>query len=167
MTGAFAKHYMRYLRIESGAFILDPMESFSIPGQKPDKYPVSEQVWSLTQFYSVDFSQLRISVKKCVFYKRTIKVCVSCCWRCPGTSALSAAHLTVSMCLCSSGSNARGEGPRRAPCQLKKPFEGPRWRRGSCWEERKRIVFPRWGVIDLPFRQINEFLKKEKRKKLS
>ena len=37
------------------------------------------QVWSLTQFYSVDFSQSRISVKKCVFNKRTIKVCVSCC----------------------------------------------------------------------------------------
>ena len=37
------------------------------------------QVWSLTQFYSVDFSQSRIGVKKCVFYKRTIKVCVSCC----------------------------------------------------------------------------------------
>ena len=37
------------------------------------------QVWSLTQFYSVDFSQSKIGVKKCVFYKRTIKVCVSCC----------------------------------------------------------------------------------------
>ena len=37
------------------------------------------QVWSLTQFYSVDFSKWRISVKKCVFYKRTIKVCVSFC----------------------------------------------------------------------------------------
>ena len=37
------------------------------------------QVWSLTQFYSVDFSQSRIGVSKCVFYKRTIKVCVSCC----------------------------------------------------------------------------------------
>ena len=35
------------------------------------------QVWSLTQFYSVDFSQLMIGVKKCVFNKRTIKVCVS------------------------------------------------------------------------------------------
>ena len=31
------------------------------------------QVWSLTQFYSVDFSQSR---KKCVFNKHTIKVCV-------------------------------------------------------------------------------------------
>ena len=36
------------------------------------------QVWSLTQFYSVDFSQSRIDVKKCVFNKRTIKVCIPC-----------------------------------------------------------------------------------------
>ena len=54
-------------------------------------------------------TQSRIDVKKCVFNKRTIKVCVSCCWLCPGTSAPSAAHLTVSLYLCSSGSNARGE----------------------------------------------------------
>ena len=38
-----------------------------------------DQVWSLTQFYSVDFSKSRIGVSKCVFNKRTIKVCVSCC----------------------------------------------------------------------------------------
>ena len=37
------------------------------------------QVWSLTRFYSVDFSKSRIGEKKCVFNKRTIKVCVSCC----------------------------------------------------------------------------------------
>ena len=37
------------------------------------------QVWSLTQLYSVDFSKSRIGVKKCVFNKRTIKVCFSCC----------------------------------------------------------------------------------------
>ena len=36
------------------------------------------QVWSLTQFSSVDFSQSRIGVKKCGFNKRTIKACVSC-----------------------------------------------------------------------------------------
>ena len=35
--------------------------------------------WSLTQFYSVDFSQSRIGVIKCVFNKHTIKVCASCC----------------------------------------------------------------------------------------
>ena len=39
---------------------------------------VENQVWSLTQFYSVGFSQSRIGVNKCVLYKRTIKVCVSC-----------------------------------------------------------------------------------------
>ena len=37
-----------------------------------------KQVWSLTQLYSVDFSLSRIGVNKCVFNKRTIKVCVSC-----------------------------------------------------------------------------------------
>ena len=37
------------------------------------------QVWSLIQFYSVDFSQSRISVIECFFNKCTIKVCVSCC----------------------------------------------------------------------------------------
>ena len=36
-----------------------------------------QHVWSLTQFFSVDFSQSRISVKKCVFNKRTINVCVN------------------------------------------------------------------------------------------
>ena len=37
------------------------------------------QVWSLTQFYYVDFSQSRIGVNKCAFNKCTEKVCVSCC----------------------------------------------------------------------------------------
>ena len=36
------------------------------------------QVWSLTQFYSVDFSKSRIGVNKCVFNRRKIKVCISC-----------------------------------------------------------------------------------------
>ena len=76
-----------------------------------------DQIWSLTQFCSVDFLQSRIVVKKCVFKKRTINVCVSCCWRCPGNSATSAAHLIVSWFLCSSGSN--GQGKSRA-------FEGRR-----------------------------------------
>ena len=52
-----------------------------------------KQVWSLTQFYSVDFSKPKIDeidVKKCVFDKPTIKVCVSCSGHCPGTSTRSA-----------------------------------------------------------------------------
>ena len=40
---------------------------------------IINQDWSLTQFHSFDFSQSRIGVKKCVFNKRNIKVCVSCC----------------------------------------------------------------------------------------
>ena len=36
------------------------------------------QVGSLTQFYSVDFSQSSISVKKSLLNKLTIKGCVSC-----------------------------------------------------------------------------------------
>ena len=107
------------------------------------------QVWSLTQFYSVDFSQSRISVSKCVFYKRTIKVCVSCCWLCPGTSAPSAAHLTVSLYLCSSGRNAQGESsdPWRAPSQLKKPFKGPR-RRWVAGKNRRAKYFPDNGCLE-------------------
>ena len=38
-----------------------------------------QQVWALTLFYSVDFSLSRICINKCVFNKRTIKVCGSCC----------------------------------------------------------------------------------------
>ena len=71
------------------------------------------QIWSLTQLYSVDFSPSSTGVKKCVCNKRTIKVCVSCSWRCPGTSLPSASHLTVSLYLCSSGSNGRGESRTR------------------------------------------------------
>ena len=41
--------------------------------------PSGGQVWSLTQFYSVDFSKSRIDVKKCVFNEHIIKVYVSCC----------------------------------------------------------------------------------------
>ena len=47
--------------------------------EKGGRVQLGVQVWSLTQFYSVDFSQSRIGVNKCVFYKRTIKVWVSCC----------------------------------------------------------------------------------------
>ena len=48
-------------------------------GGEPGTAAEAYQVWSLIQYYSVDFSKSRIGVKKCVFNKRTIKVCVSCC----------------------------------------------------------------------------------------
>ena len=86
---------------------------------------IGYQVWSLTQFYSVDFSQSSIGGKKVCFQQ------------------------------------THNQG------LLKKPLKGPRRRQGSCWEERKRIVLPRWGVLDSTSRQINEFSQKGKRKKLS
>ena len=59
-----------------------------------------DQVWSLNQFYSVNFLLSRINVSKCLketlFYKRTIKVCVSCFCQCSGTSAPGLTQMTVS-----------------------------------------------------------------------
>ena len=43
-------------------------------GGEPGTAAEAYQVWSLTQFYSVDFSKSRIGVKKCVFNKGKIKV---------------------------------------------------------------------------------------------
>ena len=54
------------------------------------------------------------AVKKCVFIKRTIKVFMSYCRRCPRTSStLSVTYLMVSLYLCSSGGNihVKVEGP--------------------------------------------------------
>ena len=51
-------------------------------------------------------------LEKCVFNKRTIKVCVSCFDGGLGPPRL-AAHLTVSLYLCSSGSNEQGESRAR------------------------------------------------------
>ena len=44
----------------------------------PKAFSFCHQVWSPTQFYSVDFSQSRIDVKKCAVNKRTIKYQGSC-----------------------------------------------------------------------------------------
>ena len=49
------------------------------------------------------------SFGKKVFKRHTIKICFSCSECCPGTSMPSAAHLTLSLPLCSSGNNAQGE----------------------------------------------------------
>ena len=57
----------------------DEDEDFDDEEDEDDLKDDNIQVWSLTQFYSVNFLKSRIGVKKCVFNKRTIKVCVSCC----------------------------------------------------------------------------------------
>ena len=46
------------------------------------------------------------------------------------------------------------QGPLKVAVSSQK---GPRRRRGSCWEERKRKVFPQHRVIDLPSSQVNDF----------
>ena len=75
------------------------------------------------------------SKKKCVFNKRTIKVCVSCSWRCLRTS-------TPSTPL----PDSFFESPQFWK-QHTSRVEGPSKVRGSCWEEQKRKVFPQRGVI--------------------
>ena len=69
--------------------------------------------WDCPVTYSILFCCLftikdRLGNKAC-FYKRKIKVWVSCFWRCHGTSAPCMTHQTVSLYLWSFGSNARGE----------------------------------------------------------
>ena len=105
---------------------------------------------------------------KCVFNKRTIKVCVSC-WRCQGTSAPSAAHLTVSLYLCSSRSNARGESRAlQGHCDSSKNQSRVRDREeGVTGRNGREIVFPRWGVINIEMQIANWFFTKRKQKKLS
>ena len=128
----------------------------------------ANQVWSLAQFYSVDLSPSEIRVNKCVHNKRTIKVCVSCFWRCPGTSMPSVAHLTVSLSLCRSGSNTWGEsralegrsGSSKCPSRVRDNGEGVAGR-----NEREQY-FPQRVVIDFPSRQINDFFTKRNQKKI-
>ena len=52
--------------------------SHHLKGEKGLPAEGKNQVWSLTQLYSVDFSKARIGVRKCIFNKRTIKVSGSC-----------------------------------------------------------------------------------------
>ena len=69
----------------------------------------SKQVWSLPQFYSVDFSQSRIARCKKVRFQQTHnqglrQLLLTVSW----DLCAYAPHLTVSLYLCSSASNARG-----------------------------------------------------------
>ena len=104
---------------------------------------------------------------KCVFKKRKFKVCISCSWRCSGTSTPSAPHLTVSLYLWSSRSNTRGEsrtleGHRvssKSPSRVRDGDGGVAGRNG------RDKCFPDKGVIDLPSRQIHDFFYKRETEK--
>ena len=84
-----------------------------------------------------------VNENQCGFFtKRTIKVCISCDWPCPGPSTPSVPHQTVPLNFCILGSNLQGEigRPLRTPCQLKKPMKGQKQRHASCRERRMRLL---------------------------
>ena len=66
----------------------------------------SFQVWSLNQFYSVEFSQSRISVKKVRFQQAHNQGLRQLSARCPGTCVLKRDNLKVSLFPYTSKSNA-------------------------------------------------------------
>ena len=67
---------------------------------------------------------------KCVFDKRTIKVCVNCSLWCHGTLAQARQTWQISLYRASLG-----------------PFKGPRQRRGSCWEEQRTPTKGHWFAL--------------------
>ena len=69
-----------------------------------------------------------------------------------GDGKASAAHNTLSMYVCSYGSNAQGmsNALEGRLVSTKKPFMGPRQRLGNCWEEQKSIVFLDEGSLICP-----------------
>ena len=93
------------------------------------------------------------------------QVCVRCCQQCPGTSAPTAAHLTVSPFLCSSGSNAQGKGPwkgfvsvQKSPSRVQDRDEGVAGRKG------KEKYFLNEGSLICPPGKSTIFYKKETEK---
>ena len=77
------------------------------------------------------------------FNKRTVKVCISCSWQCPRTSAPSAPHQTVSLYLrvVLQKCTRRGWGPLKGARSAKKTFMGLRSRLVSCWRNGREECF--------------------------
>ena len=94
-TRFFSLHYRRVVLEENQVTIVDTSYDsvWSNPTDKPAVYLAvdfihpnlegdNNQVWSLTQFFSVNFSHSWIIGKFC-FYSQTFKVCITCFWLCP------------------------------------------------------------------------------------
>ena len=64
--------------LEDGEITDDDEEEDEAAAEHSHPPENEDKVWSLAQLYSIDFSQSRISFKKCVFHKHTFKVCISC-----------------------------------------------------------------------------------------
>ena len=62
----------------------------------------------------------------CVYNKRTIKVCISCCLQCPGTYAPSAVHLTVRPCISVvlEVTHKASRGPLKGAVSARKALQG-------------------------------------------
>ena len=103
--------------------------------------PKIQQVRSLTRFQSqLAFYKQRSAVKICACFKHTIKICISCFRRCPGTSAPNETHLPVSIYPWSLRSNRGGKvGALEDHPVSSKSTSGRSWQRqGSCWKEQNR-----------------------------
>ena len=95
-----------------------------------------------------------------------VKTCVSCFWRCPGTSAPSATNLTVSLFLCSSESNVRGksralEGHRVSWKSSSRVWDGDK---GVAGRNRREKYFPYEGSLIYPPGKLMIFYKKGNKK---
>ena len=139
-------------KCEDFEFFID--NSLAISRCQPGKF----KVWSLPQFYSVDFSKSRIGGKKCMFNKLTIKVCVDCFWRVPGTCLPS---VMVSLILGSSGSNARAKSRAiEGYTQLKNPSRVQVEDEGVAGRNGRPKYFPNEGSLIRPASKSIIFYKK-------
>ena len=100
--------------------------------------------------------------KKWVFNKLTIQVCVSCSWHRDGFPGLLRLVQHTWRCpFFSEVPKATHEASQwllKGTLSAQKVLKGPRQRRGSFWEELKIKDLLWREVIDLPYKQINDFL---------
>ena len=106
----------------------------------------------------LDFLQSRISAKKFVSYKHTIKVSVSCFQWCPPRWYQCLTHHTWQSFEFLKFHKQR----TRQGLGLVQGFATKT--RVCCWEEWKRNIHTKYGIIDLPSKQNNDWKQKADRK---
>ena len=124
----------------------------------PTGWPICCQVWSITKFNSVDFSQSRIILKSASASAKVQGLPLSCFWWCPGTTTPRTTHLTVSLLVWSSRSNARGK--LKGAGSVQKALQGSE----LLGETEDKSISPNRGHSFFPSRQIWFFLLKGNRK---
>ena len=103
---------------------------------------LSTQVWSLTQFYSVDFSQSGTGVKSAFPANAQSRFASAVLDGVLGPPRLETAHLMVPIYLCSSGSNAQGElRAIEGRCvSSKSPSRVQDGNEGVCWAQLSNLM---------------------------